>query len=291
MTRYAPSDMLTALGQTKTINQWAAELGCPVQTILGRLHRNKDPDTAVSEPVRPSKSKGKTLPPETLTIDEMRKLLGVCNDGATGCRNRALIAVGWRAGIRISEAIALCPKDIDRGSGSIRILHGKGDKAGTVGIDAEAITLIDGWVKTRDSLGLAADATLFCTLEGGRLSDRYVRNLMTRLGKSAGIAKRVHYHGLRHTMAGELAAEGVSMDVIQAQLRHSNLQITSRYIARINPANLVARMSKRTWNREGNNANGVVTSPIAAPDWLDQLRADIRELITVLQVAQHKIFA
>jgi site-specific recombinase XerD len=45
-----------------------------------------------------------------------------------GLRMRALIAVLWRAGLRISEALALAESDIDPRRGSVLVRHGKGDR-------------------------------------------------------------------------------------------------------------------------------------------------------------------
>ena len=44
-----------------------------------------------------------------------------------GLRVRALVAVLWRGGLRISEALALSETDIDERRGSLLIRHGKGD--------------------------------------------------------------------------------------------------------------------------------------------------------------------
>ena len=52
----------------------------------------------------PSTNKGRKLPPEPLTAQEVKDLLRACSTrAATGVRNRALIAVLYRAGLRISE--------------------------------------------------------------------------------------------------------------------------------------------------------------------------------------------
>ena len=58
---------------------------------------------------------------------------------------------------------------------------------------------------------------------------------------------RVHPHGLRHTHAAELAAENVPINVIQAQLGHSNAATTSRYIQHIAPQQLINTIRKREW--------------------------------------------
>src|SRR5688572_13302450 len=81
-----------------------------------------------------TKKPKRRFPPEVLTDQEVRALMDACGRyTATAVRNRAMIAVLYRSGLRISEALALYPKDIDFASGAIRVLHGKGDKSRTVG--------------------------------------------------------------------------------------------------------------------------------------------------------------
>ena len=56
-------------------------------------------------------NKGKKLPPEPLSADEVKGLIRACSKrAASGVRNRALIAVLYRAGLRIGEALALLPE-------------------------------------------------------------------------------------------------------------------------------------------------------------------------------------
>jgi integrase len=80
-----------------------------------------------------------------------------------------------------------------------------------------------------------------------KLETAYVRALLPRLAAKAEIEKRVHAHGLRHTHASELARGGVPMNVIQAQLGHSTLGTTSRYLAHIAPAEVIKVMQGREW--------------------------------------------
>ncbi len=276
-----PSDTITANGVTKTISEFAIDLNCPVQTILGRLQREWHPDRAVSEPpgAKGGSNRGKKSPAEVLTPDELQRLLEVNNDGATGCRNKALIVIGWRSGVRISEALALRPSNLDPVQQTLRVLHGKGDKPRTVGLDAQAWAVVAKWLDLRETLGIENDAPLFCTLKGKKLDSRYVRELMPRLAERAKIAKRVHFHGLRHTMAFELAGEGLPIHLIQQQLGHSNAAITSRYLAHLNPAETIAAMKARSWGKD--KVTHPVTSAIAggsglmSPGWMDRLREEI----------------
>lgn len=169
----------------------------------------------------------------------------------TGIRNAAIVATLWRSGIRCSELLDLRPKDIDRKAGHLTVLHGKGDKRRVVAIDREALVRIDLWLELRGQLGITGHRPVFCTLQGQRLSGRYLRELLPRLAARAGIEKRVHPHGLRHTHAFELTMEDTPLPTIQAQLGHTNAAITSRYIQHIAPKDLTATIRARpAWDSE-----------------------------------------
>jgi site-specific recombinase XerD len=193
-------------------------------------------------------NRGRTFPAEILTPDEVRSLLRACSTRApTGIRNRALITLLYRGGLRLGEALALMPKDLDHDQGTVTILHGKGDRRRTVGLDPEAMALVLRWVDRRKQLGIDGRRRLLCTLEGRPLKPSYVRTLLPRLAARAGIEKRVHPHGLRHAHAAELMWEGVPVPVIQRQLGHASLATTDRYLRSIAPADVVAVMQARTW--------------------------------------------
>lgn len=192
--------------------------------------------------------RGVKLPVEPLSEDEVMRLLNApSNRAPTGIRNRALIVLLWRAGLRVSEALALMPKDLDCKAGTIRALRGKGCKARTVGIDPEAWAIIQRWLDKRKQLGISGHRSLICTLNGGPMNKSYVRSLLPRLARKAGIGKRVHAHGLRHTMAVELRQEGVDVGIISKQLGHSSIATTARYLDHIAPQAVIDAMAKRVW--------------------------------------------
>ena len=69
-------------------------------------------------------NRGERLPGEVLAPADIRALLRACNQGATGARNRALLVVLWRGGLRIAEALALRPVDLDAAAGLVRVRRG-----------------------------------------------------------------------------------------------------------------------------------------------------------------------
>ncbi len=111
-------------------------------------------------------NRGIKLPGEILNRQEMRSLLAACNRGPSGARNRALLVVLWRAGLRTAEALALRPNDLDPAAGLIRIQRGKGGKPRSVGMEIEAFRTVEAWLARREGLGLNGHAPLFCTLQG-----------------------------------------------------------------------------------------------------------------------------
>ena len=88
-------------------------------------------------------NKGRRYPPEVLTPLEIQALLEACDGNSqTALRNRSFFALLYRTGLRCSESLALEPKDVDFIAMSIRVLHGKGDRARTVGIDPGALAVV-----------------------------------------------------------------------------------------------------------------------------------------------------
>jgi site-specific recombinase XerD len=65
-------------------------------------------------------------------------------------RIRALIAILWRGGLRISEALALNETDVDERCGSLLIRHGKGDKRREAGMDQFGFEHLSAWLGNYD---------------------------------------------------------------------------------------------------------------------------------------------
>ena len=151
---------------------------------------------------RPCLNRGKTYPVEILTPEEVRDLAAQCSEtSSSGVRHRALIVLLYRTGLRIGEALALRVKDVNLDPGAVVVLHGKGGWRRTVGIDRGANEHIDAWIDRRRMLGISDTAHLFCTLRGGVLRGSKVSETLHWLARQAGIAKRVHTFGFRHTHA------------------------------------------------------------------------------------------
>jgi integrase/recombinase XerD len=133
----------------------------------------------------------------------------------------------------------------------VAVLHGKGDRARVVALDAGACAIVDRWAAERRTLGLAPRAPMFCVISrptaGESLASSYVRELLHRLGAKAGIQKRVHPHGLRHSYASYLMDNGVPIHHIRRMLGHSSIAVTERYADHLNPAAVLEEMRAVEW--------------------------------------------
>jgi integrase/recombinase XerD len=203
---------------------------------------------------RPPSNKGLKFPAEPLTRDEVLSLLGAASNRSTsGIRMRAHIAVLFGAGLRLQESLDLEPRDIDTKDQTVRVREGKGRKARVVGIDTYSCALIDRWMDRRRKLGLTARHRVFVTYSEGSfgqpLQQRYVRLALKRLGERAEITKRIHPHGLRHSLATDMADTGSSVSEIQRQLGHSSLATTDRYVHELRPMALIQHMRERDWSQ------------------------------------------
>lgn len=204
-----------------------------------------------SAELAPHPTRGKRLPPEVLTEVEVRALIGACSTrGITGHRNRALLAILWRTGVRISEALELRPHDVDFKNGTVRVRLGKGLKPRTTVLsDLDALPLIERWLEERGKLqAVGQGAPLLCTLKGTPTDPSYARHLLPRLAERAGLERRVHPHGLRHTHAADLALAGVPVLAIQQQLEHTSLVTTANYLRRVGVRLDVARAIRPPWS-------------------------------------------
>jgi site-specific recombinase XerD len=92
--------------------------------------------------VVPPRNTGLRDPPDPPTVEEIIAVMRAAGDSPEGARLRGVIVVMWRAGLRISEALALAESDLDPTRGAILVRHGKGDKRREVGMDS--------WGKRRD---------------------------------------------------------------------------------------------------------------------------------------------
>jgi site-specific recombinase XerC len=112
---------------------------------------------------RAPRTKGMQYPPDPPRAEEIVLVMRQAGHDRHGLRVRALTAGLWRAGLRLSEALALNETDIDERRGSLLIRHGKGDKRREAGMDQFGFEQLAAWLAHRVSL---PPGPLFCVIDG-----------------------------------------------------------------------------------------------------------------------------
>jgi len=195
---------------------------------------------------RAPRNKGMQYPPDPPRPEEIVQVMRQAGNDRHGLRVRALIAVLWRGGLRVSEALALRETDIDERRGSLLIRHGKGNKRCEAGMDQFGFEQLNAWLAHRVTLPVGP---LLCVIDGptrGRAwAATSARAELRHLAAEAGVRRRFAPHQLRHAHAVELAREGVAVNIIQRQLGHTDLGTTSTYLQGIDPSEIIDAVRSR----------------------------------------------
>lgn len=169
--------------------------------------------------------------PKYVKTNDLEKMFQV-SDLSTplGKRNRLILEMLYATGVRVSELVNIKIKDINFYDNSIKIL-GKGNKErivlyGSFCEDILKMYLEDG----RGKLLIHGDSEyLFINKNGGRLSDRSVRNVIDDIIFKCSIDYHVSPHTLRHTFATDMLNAGADLVSVKDLLGHSSLNTTSIY--------------------------------------------------------------
>jgi site-specific recombinase XerD len=165
--------------------------------------------------------------PTVLSTEELRRLFEVV---AHHPRHKALLMTLYGAGLRISEALALKPADIDSQRMLIHVRGGKGNKDRMVKLSTQLLAALrQSW---RSKPANDPGVWLFpqVTRPDHAMESATAHRVVSRAARRAGIAKRVSPHTLRHSYATHLLDAGVDLRTIQLLLGHTNLKTTSLYM-------------------------------------------------------------
>lgn len=191
------------------------------------------------------------MQPQPLSRNEAKALLDACPNTTNGIRDRAVFATLYRGGTRISATLNIRPSDIDWEHKIITIHNDKGGKGRTIVLDSGALDILKTWAERRKSLGVNGHQPFFCATNkqarGKPLNPAHYRRAIKRAQKKAGIEKRCHLHGLRHTAASELLEEGFDLLTISTQLGHKHVSTTNTYVHKIRPDLANERLKQRIW--------------------------------------------
>ena len=169
-----------------------------------------------------------------LTGLEVEKLLAAVKGARHEARDRCLILLMFRHGLRVSEAIGLKLSDVDMEGRSLHVKRLKRGLSTTHPLRGDELRMLKAWFTERQRMRPDGKA-LFISERRQPLSRQMAWVLIRGYGRAAGLEIVAHPHMLRHACGFALADQGADTRLIQDYLGHRNIQHTVRYTA-TNPA-------------------------------------------------------
>ena len=181
--------------------------------------------------------------PKFLNDEELNKIFSVCEDDTpNGERDTLIIELLYATGIRVSELVNIKIKNIDRINKSIKVL-GKGEKERIVLYNNHTSRALDKYLNDGYLLFNKKNSEyLILNHNGGKLSDRYVRMIIDKLVRKAGLDIKISPHTIRHTFATDMLEEGADLMTVKELLGHESLDTTSIY------THITNEQIKKTYN-------------------------------------------
>lgn len=170
--------------------------------------------------------------PVVLSVDQVSALLAQPS-GQTPkeIRDKAMLALLYATGIRVSELIGIQMEDINMNIGFLVCRDGERERTIPFGRSAKA-ALEEYLEHARNELlrGKGSDY-FFVNCTGGAMSRQGFWKIIKYYGEKAGIEEDITPHTLRHSFAAHLVARGADMRAVQTILGHSDMATTQMYAA------------------------------------------------------------
>jgi integrase/recombinase XerC len=146
-----------------------------------------------------------------------------------GKTNFLIFTILYQTGVRRSELISLKEKDIDKNSGTIKVL-GKGNKERIIPVNNKLLQITDEYISEKRELfpNLSLNL-LFVSKKGKELNPKYVYTIVKNNLAKVSTNQRKSPHVLRHSFATHLTNNGAQINAIKELLGHSSLASTQIY--------------------------------------------------------------
>lgn len=169
--------------------------------------------------------------PGALSLDEVEKLLEAPSDlRPTGIRDRAMLAVLYATGVRVSELVNIRLRMMDLDTGVVRVL-GKGNKERLVPFGPVALKRVETYLETGRErlLKKRTSPDLFITARGTAMTRQAFWHIIKKSALVAGIQTDISPHTLRHSFATHLVERGADLRIVQEMLGHADIATTEIY--------------------------------------------------------------
>lgn len=170
--------------------------------------------------------------PKVLSPEKVNELLmAPCNADRYPLRDRAILAMMYATGCRVSEIVNLPLDSVKLAEGYARCV-GKGNKERMVSLNPVAVAAVEAYLKhERPTLARrkTSEQALFLGRGGKQLSRIMVWNIVKKNAARVGCSPEVSPHTLRHSFATHMMAGGAEIRALQELLGHANIRTTQIY--------------------------------------------------------------
>lgn len=170
--------------------------------------------------------------PKPLTVEQALRLIAEADlleaEGWVTLRDKAILALMYGSGLRISEVLSLTRASISTDGRSLRVL-GKGNKERDVPLLPEVAEALREAISGCPFTPTAPHAPLFYGKQGRVLNPGVFQKRLRDLRGLLNLPESLTPHALRHSFATHLLAGGAGLRDIQELLGHENLSTTQRY--------------------------------------------------------------
>lgn len=163
-------------------------------------------------------------------VKDMNRLFdgSLFSDDFSGVRDRAIVALFYCSGVRLSELVGLTIGSYVSRDGTVRVM-GKRSRERIVPLPRECITYLDEYVTKRASITGLGNRSLFLTDRGEQVYDKFVYRLVKRYLALVTTIEKRSPHVLRHTYATHMLNRGAELEVIKELLGHVSVVTTQEY--------------------------------------------------------------
>lgn len=165
-----------------------------------------------------------------LTQIEIERLIAATKESRNEVRDRCLLLLMFRHGLRVSEACGLRMSQVDTESRVLHVARLKKGLSTTHPLPIEEVRAVEAWLVERKRMKPETDA-FFVSERLNQLNRRTAWAAVRRYGELAGLPLEAHPHMLRHACGYALADQGADTRRIRDYLGHRNIQHTVRYTA------------------------------------------------------------
>lgn len=210
---------------TATISRHISSIRSFHQFLIREQITSNDPSLHIETPKKDRKL------PDTLSQDEVDRLLDIDMNSKLSIRNKAMLELLYATGLRVSELISLKVSDLHLTMGFVQCF-GKGSKERIVPLGDTAKYYLEKYIsEARDSLikKNRQEDSLFVNQHGRRLTRQGFWKILKGLTLEAGILKKITPHTLRHSFATHLLENGADLRLVQEMLGHADISTTQIY--------------------------------------------------------------